>query len=513
MTCKHQHQIIRRLSFLCLSLFLFFTAQLSAQEADAAHGKELFNANCAACHRLEGKLIGPPLKGITEQRETEWLIAWIRDNEALRASGDKDAIAIYEEYNKLPMVAYPQFSDQDIKDILAYTDGKAPEAAAGSDVSAGAATAASQGIDSMQVVTGKKLFDANCAACHKLETKLIGPALKDIENKQNTEWLHAWIRDNAALRASGDRDAIAIFNEYNGSPMPAFPQFSDADIDAILAYTSHSEILAAKKPEGTAADTKPIAKVEPTPWATYFVILVIALLALWVYFMSKNEFLKLMTTIFILLGAAYYLYAFMMNIGIDQGYKPIQPIAFSHKIHAGDNKIDCQYCHSSAKHSKLSGIPSANVCMNCHLGITEYNGPVTNEHDKAFYDAEIQKIYDAVGWDKETRTYIEGYEEKPIEWIRIHNLPDFAYYNHAQHVTVGGLECQECHGPVQEMEEVEQFSPLTMGWCLECHRTREVQLENNDYYAKIHEELSKKYGVEKVTVAQMGGQECGKCHY
>ncbi len=510
MIYRHHHQVIRRLSFLCFSFLLLFTAQLSAQEVDVANGKKLFNANCAACHKLEGKLIGPPLKGVTEKREMDWLLAWIKDNGALRASGDKDAIAIYEEYNKLPMVAYPQFSDQDIKNILAYIDGQEP-AGAGGDTSAGAATAAAQGIDSMQVVTGKKLFDANCAACHKLDSKLIGPALGDVTERRDTKWLHAWIKDNAALRASGDKDAIAIYDEYSGSPMMAFPQLSDEDIDAVLAYTKHASILEAKKP--AEAKAIPVAKVPPTPWATYFVLLVIVLLAVWVYFMSKNEFLKLVTTIFLLLVVAYYGYGAMLSIGVDQGYKPVQPIAFSHKIHAGDNKIDCQYCHSAAKTSKHSGIPSVNLCMNCHLGITEYNGPVTDEKDKAFYDAEIQKIYDAIGWDKETRSYIENYEQKPIEWVQIHKLPDLVYYNHSQHVNVAGLACQKCHGPVEEMEEVEQFSPLTMGWCIECHRETEVDMENNDYYAKIHEELSKKYGVEKVTVAQMGGLECGKCHY
>ena len=138
---------------------------------------------------------------------------------------------------------------------------------------------------------------------------------------------------------------------------------------------------------------------------------------------------------------------------------------------------------------------------------------MTSEKDKAFYDAEIQKIYDAIGWDKEKLVYKENYEEKPIEWVRIHNLPDFAYYNHAQHVTAGGIECQTCHGPVEEMEEVEQFSPLTMGWCIDCHKTTELKVESNAYYANIHEAMSEKYGVDKITVAQMGGQECGKCHY
>ncbi|NJN50328.1 MAG: cytochrome c3 family protein, partial [Polaribacter sp.] len=102
---------------------------------------------------------------------------------------------------------------------------------------------------------------------------------------------------------------------------------------------------------------------------------------------------------------------------------------------------------------------------------------------------------------------------KPIKWIRLHNLPDFAYFNHSQHVTVAGLECQKCHGPVEEMDEMYQFSPLTMGWCIDCHRETNVDTQSNEYYAKIHEELAKKYNVEQVTIAQLGGKECGKCHY
>ncbi|MDH3323674.1 MAG: cytochrome c family protein, partial [Flavobacteriaceae bacterium] len=162
---------------------------------------------------------------------------------------------------------------------------------------------------------------------------------------------------------------------------------------------------------------------------------------------------------------------------------------------------------------KTSGIPSVNVCMNCHKSISEYTGPTTSDKDKAFYDAEIQKIYKAIGWDSEKLAYIENYEQQPIKWVRIHNLPDFVYYNHAQHVTVAGLKCQKCHGPVEEMEEVYQFSSLTMGWCISCHKETDVDLKGNEYYAKIHEQLAKKFGVEKVTIAQLGGKECGKCHY
>lgn len=503
-----KHRTILKYFVSFLTFILLVNLQLSAQTGDPEKGKNLFNANCAACHRLDQKLVGPPLEGITSQRSNEWLHKWIKDNNALRASGDADAIAIYEEYNKLPMTPFPQLSDQDINDILAYTDNKPQESA---PAAAGVATAASLGIDSLQVVTGKKIFDANCAACHKLDAKLVGPPLANIADQKSKEWLHAWIKDNAALRASGDADAIAIFNEYNGAVMTPFPQLSNEDIDAILAYTSHADIL---NPKPVAAEAgSNVAKLPPsTAWMTYTVVFILLLLVIWVYFMSHNGFLKLITTIALMLVAAYFGYKGLMSIGVDQKYKPLQPIAFSHKIHAGDNKINCEYCHSSAKHSKTSGIPSVNVCMNCHKGINQYTGPVNSEEEKAFYNTEIAKIYDAIGWDPQKMAYKENYEQKPIEWVRIHSLPDFAYFNHSQHVTAGGIQCQTCHGPVEEMDEVYQYSPLTMGWCINCHQTTDVKI-GNEYYAKIHEELSKKYGIEKVTIADLGGKECGKCHY
>jgi hypothetical protein len=194
----------------------------------------------------------------------------------------------------------------------------------------------------------------------------------------------------------------------------------------------------------------------------------------------------------------------LMGIGVTTNYQPEQPISFSHKIHAGDNGIDCNYCHSSARNSKTAGIPSANVCMNCHANIT--SGTNTGK-------IEIQKIYDAIGYNPDTREYIEDYEQKPIQWVRIHNLPDLAYFNHSQHVSVGGIECQECHGPVQEMDVVYQHSELTMGWCVDCHRETQIKMEGNEYYTKIHEQMKEKYAGQKITVDKMGGLECGKCHY
>jgi hypothetical protein len=228
---------------------------------------------------------------------------------------------------------------------------------------------------------------------------------------------------------------------------------------------------------------------------------------------AKNQFLIFVAVVFLLLSSAYFVYGYLMQVGVDQGYMPVQPIHYSHKIHAGANQIECKYCHSSARVSKHSGIPALNVCMNCHKNIAEYNGEedLENGYTKDFYTNEIKKLYAAVGWDEENQRYTG--ETQPVKWVRIHNLPDFVYFNHAQHVQVGQIECQTCHGPVEEMEVMYQYSPLTMGWCINCHRETNVKVESNEYYAKIHEELSKKYGVEKLTVAQMGGLECGKCHY
>ena len=360
------------------------------------------------------------------------------------------------------------------------------------------------------VKAGKGLFNSNCAACHKLGKKLVGPALGKISERREMEWLKAWIKNNNELRASGDADAIAVYEEYNGAAMSAFPQLSDSDIVNIVSYLDADPV---KKAGTTAlAVVTEVKKEGDSDLISYVVFIILAGLLAYVYLKSNNGFLKILATIIVLFNVAYFGFSALLSVGVDQGYQPVQPIAFSHRIHSGDNKIDCQYCHSAAKNSKSSGIPSVNICMNCHKNIAEVSEETaTAEHSKAFYDGEIQKIYKASGWDPENLEYTG--ETEPIVWTRIHNLPDFAYYNHSQHVTVGGIKCQKCHGPVQEMEELYQYSPLTMGWCIDCHKETQVKMEGNGYYKNIHDDLSKKYGVEKVTVAQMGGKECGKCHY
>ena len=390
------------------------------------------------------------------------------------------------------------------------------------------------------VQAGKNLFNANCAACHRLDKKAVGPALSGVTNKYDKDWLYNWIRNGSQMIKDGDPQAVAIWEEYNRAVMTNYPQFSDEQIDNILAYTNYTPPVSV----ATAASTQVVAQgsnisidIILSITILIFVILVVMLFLvqktllkiakasgveleskqsknlrpIW-QIVLKNQFLLFILVVGFLLSSAYFTYGYLMQVGIDKGYAPIQPIHYSHKIHAGANQIECKYCHSSARVSKHSGIPSLNVCMNCHEYIAEYNGEedLENGYTRDFYTNEIKKLYYAVGWDEENQVYTGN--TQPVKWVRIHNLPDFVYFNHAQHAQVANIECQTCHGPVEEMEIMYQYSPLTMGWCIDCHRESNVD-KDNEYYQKVHDELSKKYGVEKLTVAQLGGLECAKCHY
>lgn len=379
------------------------------------------------------------------------------------------------------------------------------------------------------VELGEGLFSSNCASCHYLgpeDKKLIGPGLNDhILEEYSIEWLYSWIKNSSELIASGDEKAIAIFEEYNKTQMTAFPQLSNEDIDNLLAYIQEgpSEVVVDTGGEAVVTDTGASSEsmmVLYVALAILFLSLIvlirvknvlkdakgektITLVQGAVTWFKKNPVAIITLVIIALLYGGKLTWDGLLTVGVQQGYQPEQPIAFSHKIHAGENGVDCNYCHSGARHSKTSGIPSANVCMNCHTYISSGTQTGTTE---------IAKIYDAIGFDPETRTYIEGYEQKPIEWVRIHNLPDLAYFNHSQHVNVAGVECQTCHGPVEEMDVVEQHAPLTMAWCIECHRETEIDTDN-PYYHDLNENWVEKYHGEDMTVDKIGGLECGKCHY
>ena len=379
---------------------------------------------------------------------------------------------------------------------------------------------------SQDVQVGENLFKSNCSSCHYVgpeEKKLIGPGLDgEIFEEHSEEWLYKWIRNSAELIESGDKVANELYEEYNKAVMTAFPHFSDEDIGNILAYIKEG-------PSEVVADISQISEKQSdtdshTLLYIIFVIIIFNIgLLIYVkntlkvaagikkdgFFSSGISWIKLnpsaiiFTSVIIVFSGMKGCWNSLSTIGVSQNYQPEQPIAFSHKIHAGEHGIDCNYCHHTARSSKHAGIPSVNVCMNCHTYINE--GTTTGKE-------EINKIYAAIGFDPSTRTYIPNYEQKPIEWVRIHNLPDLAYFNHSQHVNVAGVECQTCHGPVEEMDEVYQYSKLTMGWCINCHRETEIDTDN-PYYHDLHNEWIDKYHGEEITVDMIGGRECAKCHY
>ena len=389
--------------------------------------------------------------------------------------------------------------------------------------------AVSTSVSAQNVEEGEKLYKANCTACHQIDNKLIGPALRGVSDKYSEEWLIKWIKNSAEMIAAGDPDAIAIWEEYNKSPMTAFPYFSDDDVKNILAYIEQAPekqaVVATTSVDGGAI----VVEDQTSDYVilTIAIVLLLVIAGLWKIkntlkevagdesedlfsstitlvnaFFARKSLVTL--TVFIILGfGVNSAWNLMLGVGVTKGYAPEQPIAYSHKLHSGINGIDCNYCHHSARHGKSAAIPSANVCMNCHTYINE--GPSGK--------AEIQKIYDAVGFDPEKGQYIVGYEQKPIKWVRIHNLPDPAYFNHSQHVVAGGLECQDCHGAIEEMEVVEQHAELTMGWCIDCHRQTEVKVADNDYYEEMHAKFKENHPGEAFNVEAIGGLECGKCHH
>lgn len=404
-------------------------------------------------------------------------------------------------------------------------------ASAGGGGPAAATPTAASGGDAEK---GKALFTNNCAQCHAVtEEKVVGPGLKGVETRTpGKDWLHKWIRNSSAVISSGDAYAVQVFNANGKIQMSSFPNLTDADIDGILAYIKGSGAPATatvgngkaqEQGGGGASVGNASASSGPSELFTFVLaaLLVVMLLVLGVLLVIVTILSKAVNTP----GAAtdaqavpfmsrlktgmtnvvgnstirsvvIYLFLFiatkesidgLYGIGIQQGYAPKQPIAYSHKLHAGQYKIDCNYCHVGVNKGKSATIPSANICMNCH-GVIKKESP------------EIQKIYAAIE------------QNKPIEWVRVHNLPDFAYFNHAQHVNVGNVQCTTCHGEVEKMEVMEHRSSLTMGWCIDCHRKTEVNTKDNAYYDKLVA-LHRKESKEPLKVANIGGLECSKCHY
>lgn len=385
--------------FLILGLALLFKP-LGAQTPEAEKNFQ----QCRACHNLEGpKLIGPTLSGVTERREQDWLIRFIRNSQEVIQSGDPIAVKVYEENNKIPMPPH-NLTDEQIIDILKY------------------------------------------------------------------------------IKSGGKVD----------------PQFAAAEPPA---DQKAAEDLAAKIAAEQEAREEKLADIERdanrnfgTTFIITIIILLVVLIDLFVTKVIKAKFVHSTLILVALFIIGEIIYKEAAAVGRQQYYQPDQPVWFSHKVHAGQNQIDCKYCHTAADYSKSAGIPPVNVCMNCHNLVRE--GKVTGTE-------EIAKIHKA--WES----------GEPIQWVRVHNLPDHVFFSHAQHVNSGKLDCAECHGEVETMNQIIQVNDLSMGWCLQCHRKTEVQFADNKFfmaYEKMHEKFSNGE-VKKVTADMLGGADCMKCHY
>ena len=378
------------------------------------------------------------------------------------------------------------------------------------------------------IAAGKTVFNANCKTCHKRDQKYIGPALRGATDRNNAKWVKTWVKNSQAVIASGDAYAVALYKEYNNSIMPSYAFLTDAELDGVLAYIEYgdkADPAAAAAPGAAAGDPAAAGSGIPNEYLSiivgvlvFILLLILIVLGLIVtvltkyinkqdlpeedkeFVSQKTDYSKIFKSDAVIIIVTALVVAFvaktaidgLYSIGIQQGYAPAQPIAFSHALHAGQYEIACQYCHTGVEIGKSANIPSANICMNCHTHIQNVGG-------KEGISPEIQKIYNAVD------------NNQPIEWVRVHNLPDLAYFNHAQHVAVGGVECQTCHGPIQEMEVVGQHSTLTMGWCIDCHRQTEIATEGNVYYDKLVQLHST--SKDALKVKDIGGLECAKCHY
>ena len=388
---------------------------------------------------------------------------------------------------------------------------------------------------------GQALFSANCASCHAVHKDLTGPALAGVEDRwTDKKKLHAWIRNNQAFLKTGDKYANDLYLKYGKVQMNIFTGLSDGEIDAILAYIKTVPAPGSVKDDGGGG-----AAPEAGDNTLLFGILTLILAVVALILLQVNSNLKKLTdekegqpsiepvpfwrnktyiacvAILLFCIGGYMTVTGAMGLGRSQGYKPDQPIYYSHKVHAGTNQISCLYCHGGAQQGKHSNIPSINVCMNCHMAINEYAGKdKLIKEDGTVVDGtnEIKKLYKFAGFDPAVSKKWDPSKAKPIEWNFVHALPDHVYFNHSQHVVAGKVQCQTCHGEIQKMDIAQQFADLSMGWCINCHRNTQVQFKDNGFYSiyqKFHEDLKNGLidSVKGITVEKVGGTECQKCHY
>jgi len=391
---------------------------------------------------------------------------------------------------------------------------------------------------------GRALFMTNCASCHNPVKVVIGPALKGVSERiPDKKLLHDWIHNNNKVLASGNPYFNALYTQYNKTSMTTFPSLTDGEIDAIIKYVETYQAPSTTPDGGGGSPAVQQQEDHTLLYGILTLILAVIMLVLMqvnsslkklsddkegipasepIPFYRNKVYIAFIVLILFVLGG-YWLVQGAIGLGRTKNYQPEQPIFYSHKVHAGINQISCLYCHGNAWESKHATVPSLNVCMNCHAAINDYTkGPKLYREDGSEVNgtAEIQKLYSYTGYDPKTGRYDNIKDAKPIEWIKIHNLPDHVFFSHAQHVRAGKVQCQTCHGEIQKMDEVKQFAELSMGWCINCHRTTKVNFSDSsgngnkfyDIYERFHTEL-KTGKKDSVTVENIGGTECQKCHY
>lgn len=378
---------------------------------------------------------------------------------------------------------------------------------------------------------GKALFRGKCASCHAIDKDLTGPALKGLlERAGSKELLFAWIRDNKKVIASGNKYYNDVYKKWNKASMNLFPELTDAELDAITQYveTWTPPVKKESKDEGG-------KQQDGFAWLLWGVVIAVGIYLLLVNlnarlhsvaeesmglgtvpripFYRKKRNIAFIVFVLALVGV-YFLVNSLIDVGRDKGYTPKQPIFYSHKVHAGINKIDCQFCHTGVMKSSVASLPSLQTCMTCHMAIDEYKGAelVTLEGETVDGTAEIHKLYQYAGWNSKAKKYDQP--AKPVEWIRVHYLPDHVAFSHQNHVKNGVLKCEQCHGNIATMNEVAQASDLSMSFCVNCHRQTEVQFDNPYYgmYEELHKAL-KEGKIKGVSAEMIGANECQKCHY
>ncbi|MEJ6775851.1 MAG: cytochrome c3 family protein [Crocinitomicaceae bacterium] len=412
---------------------------------------------------------------------------------------------------------------------------------------------------------GDALFKAKCATCHQVFKDGTGPKLYEVRQK----WTDGGAAEGSIFQwVNNWKNAVAIdpyaktVSNWSETAMSAFPELSKEQITSIFDWVDSQE-QATTKNGGDPLSVSAVEQESSLSWAwiimgVIFVVIILAVggvrrqlkaassemegkaidddmtytdeLKQWAW---ANRKVVVVGIISIVLGLVVALFLSLYSVGLVENYQPSQPISFPHSVHAGTNAIDCKYCHNSVTKSKSAGLPTVNVCMNCHKQIS---GETPEQQEQ------IQKIYDAAGYDPSGAGRYTG-DTKEIIWNRVHVLPDHVYFNHSQHVEVGGVDCKQCHGDMEKMMETAKVqtiedlnkvegniqlskTTLTMGWCIECHKEKEISngtldTKKDGYYDEIHKrlmdgdkELYGKYLEDgKVTVMELGGWECAKCHY